>query len=76
MTSFAPASVMSVLGLFALGPRVVILYVMPPVIYLKFFRFQSVGSSIAVIFALVAGVAISIAAIYWSVKGCMDTFAA
>jgi hypothetical protein len=74
LTSFAPGSVVTLLNFIALVPRTLLLYVVPSLFFLKFFKFRRLLWSLAAVVALVIGVVITLAAYYWGLAGCVEAF--
>jgi hypothetical protein len=75
MTSFTPGTVMAVLNFISLVPRTLLLYCVPSLFFLKFFGFRSLWSVLAIA-ALLFGVVIAVASLYWGMQGCLVAFAA
>jgi hypothetical protein len=75
MTSFTPDEGLSVLHLLSLVPRTLMLYVLPSVIFLRFFHFKPLIWSITAVVALLIGAGITAAATYWGVVQCIRAFA-
>jgi hypothetical protein len=71
MTGFAPSQVITTVSLVSLLPRSLMLYVLPPAFFLKFFRFRNVGWAVSAIVAFVFGLAITAGSMYWGVMQCV-----
>jgi hypothetical protein len=67
MTSFVSPSIVSILVWISFVPRLLMLYVIPPVLYLKCFRLTQPVWATAAVIALLCGIIITGAQIYYSV---------
>jgi hypothetical protein len=75
MTSFAPEGVVRILSLFSLLPRTLMLYVLPAVFFLKFFKFKALRWSIPALIALASGIVVTCAALYWGIRRVAEAWA-